>query len=282
MEQLTKLEYCDKPHIARTNCSPFHTLIAIVSGTANAYALTKSICDAMGIKFKHTPNSQALHKNAMYLCNHRSWGDFFMDQTICNGGAYLSRLLVILGCPMSSLYAYLTHATWFFNRKKGIDREALGNYIQTQWMARPSKGLIVYPEGTRNLVMEPLRLKTGVLKMAYDYQRPVQTVVTTNKELVANEKDMQMQRNVECITSISVVIKPEDFKTFEEFVEAVREQFVETWKDAYGCDPKEAISYLPPFGLSKPEFEPVPYSRRIWYARIIVVLFSLMLYASRK
>ncbi|GBG34169.1 1-acyl-sn-glycerol-3-phosphate acyltransferase [Hondaea fermentalgiana] len=218
----------------------------------------------------------------MYLCNHRSWGDFFMDQAICNGGAYLSRLLVIIGCPMSSLYAYIAHSTWFFNRKKGIDRDALGEYIQSQWLARPNQGLIVYPEGTRNLKMEPLRLKTGVLKMAFDYQRPVQAVITTNKERVANEKDLSYERNVSCVTSISPALEPHKFESFEAFVEAVREQFVETWEDAYSCKPEDAIAYDPPYGLKTPTYEPVPYPRRVWYARIVIILIAVLVYASRK
>lgn len=274
---------------------PLHTAIALLTGKVNPYRVTKSICDVMDVTFLHTKASQPLAKNAMYLCNHRSWGDFFIDQALCNGGAYLSRLLVIPACPMSSLYAFLAHSTWFFNRKSGIDRDALGKYIQTQWLSRASKGVVVYPEGTRNLTMEPLKLKTGVLKMAFDYKRTVQVVITTNKEVMAAAKNMSFQRGVRCVSSISPELNPDDFDTFEDFVAAVRKQFVESWHDAYGCVDEQAhgeaacepaknvaTAYVPPLGLDPPGFESAPHPKKLWQVRFIIAAVALMWYLLRQ
>jgi len=275
---LWMLHFVDANDVFDVDFSGSHTAYAILTGRVNPFAVVLQIKEYMQVQTLRTPNSHKLHKNAMFLCNHRSWVDFFLDQLVCNSAAYLSRLLVIPACPMSSLYAWIGHSTWFFNRKKGVDRDALGKYIQSLWIERPSKGLIVYPEGTRNTSNEPLKLKTGVLKMAYDYKRPVQCVITTNKEIVASEKTFQFQRGVKCITSISSVLESEKYDSFESFVEAVRLSFQETWKDAYSCDEKDAIPFNPPFGLEEPQFEPVPVKGRLWLVRFIIFLCLLLVW----
>ena len=38
----------------------------------------------------------------------------------------------------------------FFRRKRGVDRAAFTRFIRDSWAYRPTKPLIVYPEGTRN------------------------------------------------------------------------------------------------------------------------------------
>jgi len=257
---------------------PAHAAIALLTGRANPYRITKNFCDMLGARFVHSKNSQSLKKDAMYLCNHRSWGDFFIDQALCGGAAYLSRYMVIPACPGSSLYAWISHSVWFFNRKKGLDRSELGRYLAQQWELRPGKGLIVYPEGTRNQKKEPLKLKTGVLQMAYDYKKQVQAVITTNKELMANEKTLTITRNVTCVTSISKPVDPTAFPSFKEFCDEVTRVFEDTWKDAYGAEVDESRVYLPPFGLPTPGFEPVPIPSRAWIVRFIIVALFVLYY----
>ena len=43
-------------------------------------------------------------------------------------------------------------------------------------------GMIVYPEGTRNLTDKPLPLKKGIIYYAYERNHPVQVIITKNKE----------------------------------------------------------------------------------------------------
>lgn len=259
---------------------PIHTVIALLTGKANAFRVTKSICDIMKIKFIHTKNSSPLEKKALYLANHRSWGDFFVDQVVCGGAAYLARYMVILGTPFSGLYAWIAQSTWFFNRKKGIDRNALSKHLNEQWNLRPKYGLIVYPEGTRNQKKEPLKLKTGIIQMAYENNKPVQSVITTNKETIANEKTFSIQRSTICVTSISKPLYPKDFNTFEKFVEACRKQFQDSWDDAYGEEPNMDLEYPPPFGGKVPEFDDLPQPNRAWIVRVIILI--LIIFISQK
>ena len=262
---------------------PLHTVLALLTGYCNPFRVVKAACDIMGVRFKHTKGSSKLHPSAMYLCNHRSWGDFFVDQAVCNGGAYLSRYLVIVGVPMSSLYAWVAHSTWFFNRKAGIDRDELARLLAGLWASRPSQGLVVYPEGTRNQKSEPLKIKTGVLKMAYDFNKPVQCVITSNKELIANERNFHVERNVTCITSVSPVIEPSKFKTFDDFIEVVRKSFQDTWADAYDSNASlGAVPYEVPLGLPAPSFKPLPIPQRAWIVRLILLSLALGWYFSRQ
>lgn len=112
---------------------PSHVIYGIVTGKANPYALTRHICRMLEIRFLKTRTSHELcpapKTRVIYLCNHRSWADFFCDQVICAGASYLSRLLVWVGTPVSSLYGWMAHSTWYFNRKRGIDRQAFAKFM---------------------------------------------------------------------------------------------------------------------------------------------------------
>ncbi len=140
---------------------PLHILRAVFTGRASPLACTGSICQFLGIKFFKTSKSHTLDLGALFLCNHRSWADFFIDQFISGGATYLSRYMVIFACPFSSLYAWMVHSVTYFHRKKGVNRSTLGAMIVKQWETKRDNGLIVYPEGTRNQLLKPLKLKTG-------------------------------------------------------------------------------------------------------------------------
>mmetsp|Transcript_701 Transcript_701/g.860 ORF Transcript_701/g.860 Transcript_701/m.860 type:complete len:199 (+) Transcript_701:561-1157(+) len=190
-------------------------------------------------------------------------------------------MMVWVGTPTTSLWAWLSHSTWFFNRKPGIDRSAFGNWIDSQFQVRPSPGLIAYPEGTRNQKAEPLKVKSGVLQYAYEFKRPIQCVITTNKDTVVNEKAAKLNRNVICMTHISKPIYPKDFNSSKEFIASARELFNESWKSAYETKPEEGEMYRPPYGLKKPEFKNVPVRQRVWILRFVFMLLAV-LYVYRK
>lgn len=145
----------------------------------------------------------------------------------------------------------MSHSTWFFNRKRGIDRAAFAKFMEDEWVKRPTFGMIAYPEGTRNRTNEPLALKTGVLQFAYEYKHPVQCVITTGKEHVCNERTMSMARNQSVYTACSEVIDPESFDAMDKFVAQVREAFAGTWKAAH-AENREVEEYNPPMGQPSP------------------------------
>jgi 1-acyl-sn-glycerol-3-phosphate acyltransferase len=258
---------------------PAHIVFGLLTGKVNSYALTKHLCDVLGVQFLRVRGSPPLasQKNGkvLYLCNHRSWADFFCDQVITGGAAYLSRLMVWVGTPVSSLYAWMAHSTWFFNRKRGIDRVAFAKFMDDEWNKRPKYGMIAYAEGSRNSGKDPLPLKTGVLQYAYEYKHAVQCVISSGKEDVCNEKSLTMQRNQKVVTCCSQVIDPKTFPTMEAFVAHVRQQFIETWAKAFDGY-AEVDPYLPPMGLLQPEFDDACEPSKVTFLRA-VTLGALML-----
>ena len=212
----------------------------------------------------------------VYLCNHRSWADFFIDQVVTGGSSYLARLMVWIGTPVSSLYAWLSHSTWFFNRKRGIDRAAFAKFMDTEWARRPTFGMIAYPEGTRNQDKDPLPLKTGVLQFAFEYKRPVQCVITAGKESVCNEKKLTARLGQTVVTECSAVIDPTTFDTQDKFVAEVRKAFAETWKLAYGAKSEDCVAYEPPMDVPHPTFQSACEPAKVKTMRIATVIIALV------
>ena len=189
--------------------------------------------------------------------------------------------MVWVGTPVSSLYAWMAHSTWYFNRKRGIDRNVFAKFMEDEWKKRPTYGMIAYPEGTRNQLNDPLTLKTGVLQFAFEYKHPVQCVITTGKEVVCNEKTLSMNRHQALITCCSELIDPEKFESMDAFVAKVRATFIETWKVAYSASPEESTLYNPPMGSPQPVFEDAcePYKVRV--LRLITLLTFLIIFGER-
>ncbi|KAH9256327.1 hypothetical protein BASA81_005548 [Batrachochytrium salamandrivorans] len=237
---------------------PAHIVYGLLTGLVNPFAVTRHLCQVLGIRFLKSKHSQDLYqgdKKVVFLCNHRSWADFFVDQVTCGGASYLARYMVWLGTPVSSLYGWMTHSTWFFNRKRGLDRAQFSQFMESNWATRSGFGMIAYPEGTRNQNPEPLPLKTGVLHFAYEYKHPVQVVITTNKETAYNEKKFHYIHGTAVVTCFSKVLDPHEFATQKEFVDKCRDTFIETWALAHS-DEAEAVEYEPPMGREAPGYAP--------------------------
>jgi 1-acyl-sn-glycerol-3-phosphate acyltransferase len=263
---------------------PSHIIFGLLTGKVNPFALTRHLCNILGVKFYRVKNSPQLGEQKppetkiIYLCNHRSWADFFCDQVITGGAAFLARMMVWVGTPVSSLYAWMSHSTWFFNRKRGIDRVAFAKFMDDEWKKRPAYGMIAYPEGHRNSGKDSLPLKTGVLQYAYEYKHAVQCVISSGKEKVCNEKNLTMERNQRVVTCCSEVIHPKSFATFEEFVAHVRQQFIDTWAKAF--DPNSEVEeYVPPMAGHHPEFENASVPGKVTLLRVITLSTLMMVVA---
>ena len=188
----------------------------------------------------------------------------------------MARMMVWVGTPVSSLYAWLSHSTWFFNRKRGIDRAAFAKFMDTEWARRPNFGMIAYPEGTRNQDNDPLPLKTGVLQFAFEFKRPIQCVITTGKENVVNEKRFTAKLNQTVVTECSKVIDPSEFDSQEKFVAEVRKAFVDTWKLAYSAKPEECIPYEPPMDVPHPTFQSACEPSKVKAMRVAALVVALI------
>lgn len=178
-------------------------------------------------------NSNEIKKDkCIYLFNHRSWADLWIDYDIVGGASYISRNIMKYVIGGQSLLASTTKNVIYFNRdnKTKDNRKILYDKIIKRLDER---NIVLYPEGTRNTTNKPLPLKMGIIKLAYQNKIPVQIIICKNKEKVFSFKKLSYQTNIECPYYVSGVIYPESFKSLDEFIEKVKIKWNESWNKIY-------------------------------------------------
>ncbi|KAK8791813.1 hypothetical protein WA158_005190 [Blastocystis sp. Blastoise] len=256
----------------------FYTCIV---GKGNVYYLCIHLTDILGAKEHLIKGAPEIAKGkVMFLCNHRSWADFFVDSVAVGGASYLSRLMVIVGVPGPAFVAWMNNFVWFFHRKRGISREWLTHFFEEHWKTREQDGCVVYPEGHRFVGKGTLKLKTGVLEVAYNMNVPVQILLTANKEVLLNEKELKFQFGTNLISNTSKVLMPHDYGTKEEWFDAVHKIWdeVETELEAKKDDANNYVytGYpLPGRTIEDTHYYPVNSKARIIVFSIFIAIFML-------
>lgn len=216
-------------------------LLGIITGRDHLRLAQVVFSWPLPIELVMAPGSRAAstEPRTMFLCNHRAWGDFILDP-ILTGGSILSRAAVGAVLPGSFLLGVFYNFCWFFRRGTGRPRSWYTDFTAEMWSRRPNAGLVVFPEGHRNQTQQSLRLKQGMIEVAYNLKVPVQVVITTRKEELLDEKRLRVAAGtVRCVAATSEVINPAAFETPEEWTAAVQETWDSTWNIAYGADPAE-------------------------------------------
>ena len=170
----------------------------------------------------------------MYCCNHRCWGDFFMDNCVVGGGAYMARWLAAVAVPASAVLGWFTFTTEPFTRSP---RNKEHIYRVARALVRRGHNIICYPEGTRNLGHQSKDLKWGLVRFAYREKVKVQMVMTTNKEVVWNERAGAVRRGITCGVFHGPVLSPDDHETIEAWCAAFQADWDALWSRSYGTEP---------------------------------------------
>lgn len=161
---------------------------------------TRSMVRSFDIRFldqgEHEPYTDS---RSIVLCPHRSSADFFVHKYLMRGtAATLARAGVGFYFPLLYLTTRTDRSTWFFRRDaKKRSRQELFGWLDRQFDSCDFNGLIVYPEGHRNLSARPLPLKRGLIDYAHSRELPVQILMTGRTELVLSEQKMSHRRGVE-------------------------------------------------------------------------------------
>lgn len=241
-----------------------------------------------GTRYAHTPNSQLLVDDTVqpviFLANHRSWGDFWVDNALIGGPSFMARALVAVAIPFSALWGWLQGWLWFFvrgaKREEGT-RQWMQNFCLSSHQNYHYKGVVIYPEGTRTLLPKGGPLKFGGIAAAYRLGWPVQIVITTNKEEVMAEKSLAIGCNVRCVTCVSPPILPESFVSEQEFVDWVQQVWHSTWEEAYGPVWEHRSSALLPGAKQTGTRCILPWrgsNLRVNIARLVLGLAILLMY----
>jgi len=188
--------------------------------------------------YRVSKNKLEKDNKIIYLSNHRSWADFFVDYHVGNNNTvFISRMLVGFVVPLLSLTGILTGKIIFFHREaKNIGK--VFEYIHKKFTKHPCNGLLVYPEGTRRLENKSCELKKGFIRYSYEKNIPIQIILTKNKEKVMNEKLFTVNSNIKLFTSYSEKIEPnkKQFKTLESYIEYIQKKWNKQWDHLYNTN----------------------------------------------
>ena len=193
----------------------------------------------------------------LYLANHRSWADFFLDVVATDGRAQmLSRAAVAVAFPAFMLAVCVIRSVILFRRDNVKDFNAFNAMIESKIRASPVDGLIVYPEGHRSTRSKPLPLKKGMLQFAWSRSMPVQVVASSGKEGVISEKANSARWGRRVVVAYSTPVRPADHADFEGFFAQVVEEWVSTWNRVAREEaaPLKSASPIPELGLDNRQY----------------------------
>jgi len=208
--------------------------------------------------------------NCMYLCNHRSWADFFLDVYLTEGNsALMSRMMVAVAFPIFITSVAILKGIVLFKRGTIADKEKFNAWLDDKLATSPIPGLLVYPEGHRSTRPTSLPLKRGMLHYAYSRKLPVQVIISSGKEVVMSEKTRRAAHGATLVVGYSPVVNASAFSDFNAFATEVQRVWDAMWGDVYSADP----AGLPPLTLDNvPEFDYPPDMR---HKQAAITLFSI-------
>jgi 1-acyl-sn-glycerol-3-phosphate acyltransferase len=186
-------------------------------------------------------------KDIIYFSNHRSWGDFFIDNVVTEYcSKFISRIEVAYILP---LYAYITgylllDVLIFFKRGK-ISISDFERLIKDNQLTNKSgNDILVYPEGTRRSGLDyACDLKKGLIYYAYKENCPIQFIISKNKENFLNEKRLTAEKNVNVFVHYSGVYYPDftKYRSMQEFYDFINAEWKTTFDTVYSTDHESKI-----------------------------------------
>lgn len=194
----------------------YNILFEFIFGITDTQNMFKHISDFK--KIKYTGEVDKIDSSvSIYLFNHVSFVDFFMDNYIIGGnGCYISRILVFFAIPLTCIYGMFNNCIYFIKRDSRNVKDNLKLAFENI-IHKNKKKVIFYPEGTRNKTNNVIPLKYGGLKFIFNMGYSFQIINVKNKDKVLNEKKMQHNDNITCDIVVSDAIHASDYNSFEEF-----------------------------------------------------------------
>ena len=194
--------------------------------------------DVFKIKLQLTSDAPLIETGYM-LANHRSFTDLAFDPLLADSAGVGRHAAFFALFWLSILaYGYPEHRVFSFNRGKE-KRQELFQRIKKHLTLRSR--ILLFPEGTRlkyTQLSSPDEVKTylkyGLLKeIYYDKTHPVQIQISSNKELVFNEKKLHIQYNVPVRTHRTKAIYPANYKSEQDFYDAIAVEWYNAWVNTH-------------------------------------------------
>ena len=261
---------------------PLFAILNIFTRTKKS--LLYNLCNYVNIIFnvkiiRISENDIARDKDIIYLTNHRSFADMFIDPMIIGYcGMFIARNLVALVFPFSFIVSKLTNNCIYINR------ENVGNIVKFFKLVEDTRkkfthlNIIVYPEGTRRPNSHlPCPLKKGFIYHSYNNNLPLQIFISKNKEKVINESKFTFNTGQTVFVSFSNVLSPnKEIETIEEYYARVQFVWNNIWMNAFSLNEKNFKKY--PFeqnSIFKNKYRKT--NKLYWYHRLSIFTIATLI-----
>ena len=203
--------------------------------------------------YKVSKKGLIVDKNIMYMTNHVSVGDFFIDPYVLHYSTKfiaLNKMRILL--PMLGIICYLTSSTIFISSGNSKDT-VIRNFKKIEELRKSddTRNISLYPEGLRRPHRHTVSaaLKKGFIYHSFENNLPIQLVHTTNKDYVMDDEKMILHRNTKLFSYYGPKIDPQKLKakfekkhkrvyTKEDYYNHVYKQWAKIWTkmDKYRID----------------------------------------------
>jgi 1-acyl-sn-glycerol-3-phosphate acyltransferase len=162
--------------------------------------------------YKVSKKGLILDKNIMYMTNHVSVGDFFIDPPILHyTSKFISLNKMAFMLPVLGIICYLTSYTIFISEGNSKEK-VLENFknIEELRIKDDTRNLSLYPEGMRRPHRHTVSatLKKGFIYHSFENNLPIQIVHTTNKDYVIDDINIILYKNTKLFTYYGPKIDP--------------------------------------------------------------------------
>jgi 1-acyl-sn-glycerol-3-phosphate acyltransferase len=162
--------------------------------------------------YKVSKEDLNLNKNIMYMPNHLSVSDFFIEPIVSHyNSKYISLNKMRILFPFLGLLTMLTdYCIYLSGDKKKEEVIKSLKRIEELRIQDTSKNLSLYPEGMRRphrpYVSE--QLKKGFIYHSFEHNIPIQIIHTTNKDYTIDDEKFKLNYNMKLFTYYSPLVDP--------------------------------------------------------------------------
>jgi 1-acyl-sn-glycerol-3-phosphate acyltransferase len=192
-------------------------------------------------------------KNIVYMTNHVSVGDFFIDQHVLHYAAkFIAHNKIKNLLPIIGGICYLTSATIFISSGNSKEK-VIENFKKIEEIRKSDdvRNMSLYPEGLRRPHRHTVSasLKKGFIYHSFENNLPIQLIHTTNKDYVMDDEKIILHRNTKLFVYYGPIIDPQKLKakfekkhkrvyTKDDYYDYVYKQWSKIWSkmDKYRID----------------------------------------------
>jgi hypothetical protein len=201
-------------------------------------------------------------KNIIYMTNHVSVGDYFIDNHILHHNTRFvssDKLKILL--PILSLTCDLTSSSIYVSSGNSKEK-VLENFklIEKLRKSDNTRNVALYPEGLRRPHRHTVSnsIKKGFIYHSFENNLPIQIIHTTNKDYVMDDEKIMLRKNTNLFTYYGRKIDPQKLKvkfekkhkrvyTKDDYYNYVYKQWSKIWSkmDKYRIDTlrSQGLSY---------------------------------------